>query len=133
MSQTQAFKRLRGVFGLGPDSRSAFLPFLADKPVPAGLEAALAKITGWPTEEAVAEKSEARQSYEDRHLALLEEANRQAKRQADAWETIAAAFTPGAPTSPFGQSIVGLIQAFAAEQGHAPLPLPADREPSLGR
>jgi transcriptional regulator with XRE-family HTH domain len=72
-------------------------------------------------------------TYEQEHLALLREANRIAERQAVAWETIAAAFSPSAPTSPFGQSVVGLIQAFAAEQGHAPLPLPADHEPSLGR
>jgi transcriptional regulator with XRE-family HTH domain len=72
-------------------------------------------------------------TIKERTVRALEESARQAKRQADAWETIAAAFTPGAPTSPFGQSIVGLIQAFAAEQGQAPPPRPAGPAPLLGR
>lgn len=50
LSQTSAFKRLRGAFGLGEESRSAFLPYLVNKPLDDAQQAAVAAIIGWPPE-----------------------------------------------------------------------------------
>src|SRR5262249_10941104 len=51
LSKSGAYKKLRHIWGLGDESRSAWLPYLIDKPVPAELEPALAAIVGWPPED----------------------------------------------------------------------------------
>lgn len=62
-------------------------------------------------------------TYEQEHLELLREANKingerlvEERRTANALSTIAAAFTPGAPTTPLGQSMAALIHAFVAQE-----------------
>jgi hypothetical protein len=44
------FRKLRDAVGLGPESRSAFLPYLADKEPDETQAKALAAIVGWPPE-----------------------------------------------------------------------------------
>ncbi|MFA9271808.1 MAG: hypothetical protein ACEQSX_13825 [Baekduiaceae bacterium] len=51
LSQTGAFKQLGAALGLGPESRSAFLPYLYNKPVTDDYARALSEIVGWPPEE----------------------------------------------------------------------------------
>ena len=51
LSQTGAFKQLGAAVGLGPESRSAFLPYLYNKPVDPEHEQALADIIGWPPDD----------------------------------------------------------------------------------
>lgn len=50
LSQTGAFRRLRAAFGLGEESRSAFLPYLVNKPLDDAQQRAVAAIIGWPPE-----------------------------------------------------------------------------------
>lgn len=50
LSQSGLFRKLREAVALGPESRSAFLPYLVDKEPDADQARALAAIVGWPTE-----------------------------------------------------------------------------------
>lgn len=50
LSRTGAFRKLRHIWELGEESRTAWLPYLIDKPIPEDLEEALAAVVGWPPE-----------------------------------------------------------------------------------
>jgi hypothetical protein len=52
LSQSGLFRKLRDAVALGPESRTAFRPYLVDKEPDADKARGLAAIVGWPTEPA---------------------------------------------------------------------------------
>lgn len=71
-------------------------------------------------------------SYEERHLLLLAEANKQAKRQADALEVIAERFKPAEQPSDLIAWLGPILEAAADQAARLRIPLQADPTPRPG-
>lgn len=117
LSQTGAFKQLGEAVGLGPESRSAFLPYLYNKPVDPEHEKALAAIIGWPADAGEQPAAEPAPDLATALLALaheLAEARREREEYRARLDELEATVATLVERSPDGQG-------SGASAGHAAL------------